>query len=85
MQVQFVKLGVIYLVVTGKGSEAWFPEILKTWSLPSRDAANGIDSLVACRRRTHEELYVGDTCVTPEQFAEVFGNRLQPPALQAAG
>ena len=39
------------------------------------DAANGITDFFARRGHSQEQLCVGDTCVTPEQFAEVFGNQ----------
>ena len=39
------------------------------------DAANGITDFFARRGHFQEQLCVGDTCVTPEQFAEVFGNQ----------
>jgi hypothetical protein len=39
------------------------------------DTANGIGDFFARRGHFREQMCVGDTCVTPDQFAEVFGNQ----------
>src|SRR5687767_1705136 len=38
------------------------------------DAQNGITDFFARRGHFEEQLCLGETCVTPEQFAEVFGS-----------
>jgi hypothetical protein len=48
------------------------------------DAANGIAKLFVGEVHT-DKLCVGETCVTPEQFAEVFGSRQSAAAAGAPG
>jgi hypothetical protein len=49
------------------------------------DAQSGITDFFARRGHFEEELCLGETCVTPEQFAEVFGNSQSAEAAGTPG
>ena len=50
VQIWFVKLGVMYEVITFKGDEAWLVDILKTWQFQGGVwKSRGIDQRSPCR------------------------------------